>query len=245
MPLELQLALLGLGSFVTGILSGISGGGAGLVMVPLGIAVGLPPQVAVGTMKMAGLGSAFGGLSVFAKSGHIRKDIVKFMLPVVIVIGIATPFVFKAINAEVFQNIIGVLLIVLTPTLFLRKSMLKPSRKKQGLGYVLYSGILTLQALFSTGVGVLANFVLTLLLGTTKLEANATKRAVSACLVPLTFTGLLITGFVSLPHGFVLLIAGFLGTHIGSKIAVNKGESFVTYAMAILAVVSGVWLLVS
>lgn len=245
MGIELQILLLGLASFTTGILSGISGGGAGMVMVPLAIAIGLPPQTAVGTMKMAGLGSSLGGLSVFAKSGYIRKDILLVMIPIVIVIGVATPFIFQLLSGETFQKVIGLLLLLLTPTLFMRKTVQKPSKKKRGLGYVLLSGVLSLQALFGTGTGMLANFVFTLCFGTTKLEANATKRAITACLVPLTFIGLLVTGFVSLPHGLVLLAAGFAGTHIGSKIAVNKGESFVTYAMAIFAVLSGLWLLLS
>lgn len=245
MPVELQVLVLGLASFVVGILSGISGGGAGLVMMPLSIAVGLPPQTAVATMKMAGLGSAFGGLSVFVKSGHVRTDIVKIMAPIAIVIGLATPFIFKSIDAGLFQNMLGIILLVMAPTLFIKKKNLHPSKHKQGLGYVLYSGILSLQALFGAGVGTLANFVLTLLFGTTKLEANATKRAVTAILAPLTFTGLLVTGFVSLPHGLALLIGSFTGTHIGSKIAVKKGEDFVTYAMVILAIVSGIWLLAS
>lgn len=245
MPLELQLLVLGVASILTGILSGISGGGAGMVMVPLAIAVGLPPQTAVGTMKMAALGASVGGLSVFAKSGHIRKDILKVMIPIVIIVGVATPFIFQQINGEVFQKIIGVLMLLLVPTLFIPKGSLKPSRKKQGIGYVLYSGILMLQALFGAGMAMLANFVLMLLLGTSKLEANATKRAVTACLVPLTFTGLLITGFVSLPHGLVLLVAQFIGTHIGSKIAVKSSDKFITYAMAIIAGASGVWLLLA
>lgn len=216
-----------------------------MVMVPLAIAVGLPPQTAVGTMKMAGLGAAFGGLSVFAKSGHIRTDIFKIMAPIAVIIGLLTPFIFQQIDSTLFQNTLGIILLLIAPTLFIKKRDLQPSKRKKGLGYMLYSGVLTLQALFGTGVGSLANFILTLLLGTTKLEANATKRAVTAILVPLTFIGLLVTGFVSLPHGITLLIAMFIGTHIGSKIAVKKGENFVTYAMFILAVVSGIWLLAS
>jgi uncharacterized membrane protein YfcA len=245
MSLELQILILAATSFVTGILSGISGGGAGLVMVPLAIVVGLPPQTAVGTMKMAGLGASFGGLSVFARSGHIRKDIVKVMLPIVIVIGLATPFVFKTIDSDIFQKIIGTLLILMTPTLFIKRKNLKPSRGVKGIGYALYSGVMALQALFGTGVGTLATFVLTLIFGTTKIEANATKRAVTAVMVPITFVGLLIAGYVSLWHGLALMVAGFAGTHIGSHIAVKQGETLVSIAMATLAVISGVWLLLS
>lgn len=244
MTFELQLAILGLAGFVFGILSGISGGGAGLVMTPLAIAIGLPPQTAVATLKMAGLGAAFGGLTVFLKSGHIRKDILRVMVPIVVFIGLATPFVFKLIEGEIFQKIIGVLVLLLVPTLFIKKTATSsPSKRRRGLGFILYSLIMAIQALFSAGAGVLATFVLTLLFGTTKLEANATKRAVTAFMVPITFTGLLIAGFVSLPHGIVLLIAGFIGTHIGSKIALKKGEDFVTIATAIAASISGIWLL--
>lgn len=244
MTFELQLAILGLAGFVFGVLSGMSGGGAGLVLTPLAIAVGLPPQTAVGTMKMAALGAAFGGLSVFLKSGHIRRDILRVMIPVGVIIGLTAPFVFKLIEGEIFQKIIGVLVLLLVPTLFIKKTTTStPSKRRRGLGFALYSLIMAIQALFSAGAGVLATFVLTLLFGTTKLEANATKRAVTAFIVPITFTGLLIAGYVSLPHGAVLLMAGFIGTHIGSKIALKKGEDFVTYATAIAAAVSGIWLL--
>lgn len=244
MGFELQLAILGLAGFVFGILSGISGGGASLVMTPLAIAIGLPPQTAVATMKMAALGSGFGGLSVFLKSGYIRKDILRMMIPIGIIIGLATPFVFKLIEGEIFQKIIGILVLLLVPTLFIKKTMISfPSKRRRGLGVFLYSLIIALQALFSAGAGVLATFVLTLLFGTTKLEANATKRALMSFIVPITFTGLLIAGYVSLPHGIVLLVAGFIGTHIGSKIALKKGEDFVTHATAIAAAISGVWLL--
>jgi hypothetical protein len=37
----------------------------------------------------------------------------------------------------------------------------------------------------------------------------------------------------------------FIGTHIGSKIAIKKGDTFVTYAMAVVVGVSGLALLLS
>lgn len=243
MPLELQLLILGAVSFLAGIASGISGGGAGMVMVPLSIGVGLSPQVAVATMKMAGLGASFGGLSAFLKSGHVRRDIVKVMIPIAVGIGLVTPIIFSQIESETFQTILGFILLLIAPTLFVKSTGLRPSKKKQGVGYVVYSFFLSLQALFGTGVGALSTFALTLLLGTTKLEANATKRAVTSVMVPVTFLGLLIAGYVSIVHGILLFFTGFVGTHIGTKIALKKGEVFVTYAMVILSVVSGAWLL--
>ena len=62
--------------------------------------------------------------------------------------------------------------------------------------------------------------------------------------MPITFVGLLLTGYVSLIHGIPLLIASFIGTHIGSKIALKQGEEFVTYAMFIVALAGGIWVLI-
>ena len=109
-------------------------------------------------------------------------------------------------------------------------------------GYGAYSAVLTLQSIFGSGSGSLAMFVQTLLLGTTKLEANATKRAVNSVLTPITFIALLIGGYVVIGYGLVGMTAAFIGTHIGTKIAIKQGERFAAYALAIVGLISGVLL---
>lgn len=237
----LFIAMAGL---ISGGLSGASGGGGGMLMIPAFILVGLPPQIAVATGKMNGLGAAFGGLSAFAKTGLIRKDILKIMLPIAVLIGVATPFIFAAIDSRFFQFILGLILILLIPTLFIKKKTLAiPTKKHRIAGYASYSGVLTIQSLFGAGVGTLALYVLTLLFGTTKLEANATKRAVTAVLTPITFVALLFGGYISLVYGTIGLISVFVGTHIGTKIALNRGEKFVSIAMAVTIAIAGVILM--
>jgi len=73
------IAIVGL---ISGIVSGIGGGGGAMLMIPAFIFTGLPPQAAVATAKMSGIGGDFGGLIAFIKSGHIRKDILKIMIPI-------------------------------------------------------------------------------------------------------------------------------------------------------------------
>lgn len=242
----LPYIFIGIAGLISGILSGIGGGGGGMLMIPAFIFVGLPPQQAVATGKMNALGASFGGLAAFRKSGHIRKDILRVMIPVAIVVGLVTPFVFAVIDSQLFQVILGVILILLVPTLFIKKKKLAlPSKKHRVAGYTAYSGILTLQALFGSGVGSLALFVLTLLFGTSKIEANGTKRAVSAVLTPITFVALLLGGYVSLLYGIIGFASVFIGTNIGSKIALKKGDNFVAVAMAITVTLAGIALIVS
>ena len=68
----LPYIFIGIVGLLSGIMSGISGGGGATLMIPALIFTGLPPQVAVATAKMNGLGGDFGGLLTIIKSGHVR-----------------------------------------------------------------------------------------------------------------------------------------------------------------------------
>jgi uncharacterized protein len=231
---------------LSGIVSGISGGGGAILMIPAFIFTGLPPQVAVATAKLSGLGGDFGGLIGFVKSGHIRKDIIRIMIPVAIVVGLITPLIFAALESKIFQIALAVIMIALLPTLFMKNKPLKPpTRKHRSIGYILYSIVLFLQGIFSGGVGSLAIYVLALLFGTSKLETMATRRAVVAVLSPITLISLFIGGFVSVWLGIVGLIAAFIGTVIGTKIVLKRSDTFISIVMATTIFISSIALLVT
>jgi uncharacterized membrane protein YfcA len=237
------IAMVGL---IAGLFSGISGGGGAILMIPAYIFTGLPPQIAVATAKMSGLGGDFGGLSVFVKSGHLRKDILKVMIPIAAIIGLITPFVFAVVESRSFQIALAVMMIVMLPTLFIKKRTLTPpTRKHKFIGYSLYTGILFLQGIFSGATGSLAVYVLTLLLGASKLETMATRRAIVAVMGPIAFIALLIGGFVNIWFGLAALITTFIGTRIGSKIILKRSDTFVSVVMAITILISSIALLIT
>lgn len=237
------IAIVGL---ISGIVSGIGGGGGAMLMIPAFIFTGLPPQMAVATAKLSGLGGDFGGLVGFLKSGHIRKDIIKIMIPVAIVVGLIVPFVFAVVESQVFQIALAIIMIALLPTLFIKKKAIKPhTRKHRIIGFSLYSIVLFLQGIFSGGVGSLAVYVLKLLFGTSNIETMATRRVVVAVLSPVTLVALFIGGFVSPWLGLVGLVTAFVGTIIGTKIVLRRGEMFVSVVMAITILASSVVLLIS
>ena len=236
------IAIVGL---LSGIVSGIGGGGGAMLMIPAFIFTGLPPQVAVATAKMSGLGGDFGGLIAFAKSGHIRKDIIKVMIPIAVIIGLITPLVFTVVESKGFQIALAIFMILMLPTLFLKKKTIKPpTRKHKFAGYALYTCVLFLQGIFSGGVGSLAVYVLNLLFGTSKLETMATRRAVVAVMMPVSLVALFIGGFVNVWFGLAGLVTAYIGTHIGTKIVLKRGEAFVSVTMAITILVSSVLLLI-
>lgn len=237
------IALVGL---ISGILSGMTGGGGALIMIPAFIFSGLSPQMAVATAKLSGLGGDFGGLGAFIKSGHIRRDIIKVMIPIAIIIGLIVPFVFVVVANQSFQIALAIFMILMLPTLFLKKKTLqRPTRKHKLVGYFLYSAVLFLQGIFSGGVGSLAVYVLTLLFGASKIETLATRRAIVAVMSPITVLTLLIAGFVSIGFGLTALITQYVGTYIGTKIVLKRGEIFISIMMAIVILTSSVVLIVN
>lgn len=237
------IAIVGL---ISGIFSGITGGGGAMLMIPTFIFSGLPPQVAVATAKLSGLGGDFGGLAGFIKSGHIRRDIIRVMIPIAIIIGLITPLVLASVESGGFQIALAIFMILMLPTLFIKKKVIKPPTHKHKLfGYSLYTVVLFLQGIFSGGVGSLAVYVLNLLFGTTKLETMATRRAIVAVMSPIAVLALLITGFISVWLGLIGLVTQFIGTLIGTKIVLKRGELFATIAMAVAILISSVLLLVS
>ena len=238
------------GTFLVGIMSGMSGGGGGILLTPLYIFLGLTPQQAVATGKLNGIGAAFGGLSAFRKSKFIKWEVLKVMLPVAVVSGIAAPFVLTSIDSSIMQKILGVVMLLLAPTLLIKKSTkIKVSKRiaaiRKSAGYVAYSIVLFFQAIFGTGIGSLGIFALTLLLGASKLEANATRRAVTAVMAPIALIGMVGAGLVHFEYGIIGMIGAFIGTEIGTSIAIKKGEDWVGWVMAIPVVLSAVALLMN
>jgi uncharacterized membrane protein YfcA len=168
------------------------------------------------------------------------------MIPIAIIIGLITPLVFAAVESKEFQIALAIFMILMLPTLFIKKKTLKPpTRKHKFVGYSLYTCVLFLQGIFSGGVGSLAVYVLTLLFGTSKLETMATRRAIVAVLSPITVAALLIGGFVNVGFGLTGLATAFIGTHIGAKFVLKRGDTFVSIVMAITILISSVLLLIN
>lgn len=133
-----QLLVYGVVGFGMYILSGASGGGAGFVMTPLAILLGLSPNQAVSTGKINGLAVAVGSLGGLRKtSGKVSWLKITAIMVLAFVVGLFVPFVIKALENDSYRIILGVLLLLMIPVMRLKKMGIKPSRPslaKKGLG---------------------------------------------------------------------------------------------------------------
>ena len=233
-------------ALIASIISGIGGGGAGFIMIPYYILIGMSPAQAVSTGKFGGLGMAIGSVSAFRGKGLIHKRLLYSLILITVCVSVLAGLLIPAINEEVFQKIIGGLLIALTPTLFIKKQAKRfTSQSKPALIflYLAYTSVVLLQAMFGTGLGMLVSLLFIFGFGLRPLEASATKRSVQ--LIQAAIVGIITAfqGLVLLWFAAAAMAGSLIGSHIGAKIAIKGGDGIVRVFLAIIMLGSGVALL--
>jgi uncharacterized membrane protein YfcA len=234
-------------ALLSSILSGMSGGGGGFVMTPFFLLIGLSPQQIAANASVAGLG--LGSSSLLAMRGQKLLD-TKFLWPLAALTLVSTVlamFVLPQVHGDSFQTVIGFLLIVLAPTLFIRKARFQPgerSRRSIWLGYAAYAAILFASSLGS-GVATLLFLPMMFLMGLGALQAGAIRRVLMVMNALIAFCFVLPQGFIVWGYALASLAGCYIGGYIGTKIALRKGDQFVKYALAAVMVASGLALLFS
>lgn len=232
-------------AFLSSIVSGMSGGGGGFIMTPYFLLIGFSPQQIVGGASVASLG--LGGSSLMAMRGQrlINRQFLWPLAAITLVMTLLAMCILPKIENGAFQVAIGVLLIVLAPTLFIQKASFQPGVRSQRsilCGYLLYALILFAGALGS-GLATLLFLPLLFLMGMSALEANATRRTLALLQSIIMFCVVLPQGFIVWGHALASLAGCWMGGHIGTKVALKKGDRFVKIGLAMVMVVSGVVLL--
>jgi uncharacterized membrane protein YfcA len=230
------------------ILSGISGGGGGFITMPYFIFIGLSPAQALATAKMGGIGTAFGSIAAIKGKGLVHRKLVVPFMSITIVCAFVSAWLIPQIDAVLFQRIIGVVLILLMPSLFIKKAAFQPGERSKAwvtAGFMFYAVFSFMQTLVGTGMGSILVLILMFLFGLTALEANATKRVAQSSQAIILFVLLTFQGLVVFAHGVAGLIGSLIGSHIGTKFAIKKGNTFVKYVLASTMIISGIILILT
>lgn len=238
-------------TFVVGvlasILSGIAGGGGGLISAPFFILIGLPPQVAVATTKFGALGLTLGALAKFRQTEHVRKEHVIYLSILSVAAALIGSRLLLASGDALIEKLVGVMMLAAIPFLFMRNMGMvrtQPARLRQTVGYVLYFSILVLQAAFGAGVGMTLMIVMMGLMGFTALEASATRRIPGFLLAAVALGVYMFSDVVYYGHGLAMLAGMLVGGYIGTHIAIKQGNQFVKAVFAVVVAVLGVKLLI-
>ena len=244
-----QLVIYGAASLGMSVFSGIAGGGAGFIMTPLAIFLGLTPAQAVSSGKFNGLATTIGSLSSLrVKNGRISKRRIAIVMALALVVGLLVPYVIRAFNSNFYRITLGLMILVMIPIMMHKKigrETRSPSNLQRGLGGALLTGALFLQGAFSGGLGSLVNVVLMGMLGQTANEAHITKRWSQLILNITIIFGVLADHFIVWPVVAVATCTNLVGSYVGGRIATRKGDAFAVNVLLALMVLSGLFLIAS
>lgn len=228
--ITMLLFLMGAG-FVAAFVDSVVGGG-GLISLPAFLLAGLPPTMALGTNKMAGVMGTMTSTITFFRSGKIDLALVRYLFPLAL-LGSALGVVVVQLIPPQFLKPILVVMLLLVGIYSLCKRDFGAVSTYRGMNRkkAILSGLLALiigfyDGFFGPGAGTFFLFGF-LMLGFDYVVAAGNARALNlasnfAAMVSFAFSGL-INYYYSIPVGLAMIA----GAWVGSRLAIRRGVTYV------------------
>jgi len=226
--------IIALITFTTGLVAGVLNtiaGGGGLITVPVLLAVGLPPQFALGTNKFQASIGSFTSTWYFVRKGVVRLGEIKWGLLLTAIGAVIGSWTVQQIHSDLLADVIPFFLLsiavysVFSPSLGLRDGQPKMSEKKFyaifGFGFGFYDGF------FGPGVGTFWAMAFVLLLGYNLMKATAFTKVMNFTSNLVSFFMFWYGGFVLFGSGVAMAVGQMIGSQIGSVLVLKKGTNFI------------------
>ena len=230
--------------FAVGFINTVAGGGT-LLSLPVLIFLGLPPNVANGTNRVAIVIQ-----TAFATAGFKSKGVTTFpfnaylgasaLLGAIIGASIAVD-----IDGAVFNKILAVimiaviLIIVFKPKINLKDVHERLTGKYLWLGMLAFFFFGIYGGFINAGLGFIIILFLHFFNHMSLVRANATKVAVVCIYTLSALVVFILNDKVNWAVGFVLAIGNGAGAWIASRISVNKGDGFIkTFLLVVVAIMA-------
>jgi uncharacterized membrane protein YfcA len=241
MPEPLTLLLLITAAFFAGLIDAIAGGG-GLITVPALMAIGLPPQVALGTNKLQASFGSGSAMLHFVRSGTVKlSDCLAGIFWTAVGAGTGV-LAIQRLDPAILRQLVPWMLVIiaaytlLTPKLGTEDIHARISSKifypLFGLAIGFYDGF------FGPGTGSFWAMGFVLLLGYSLVRATAHTKVMNFTSNIVALGIFLTAGQVQMLAGLLMGVAQFIGARIGAKLVIKKGAKFIrpVFIIIVLAI---------
>ena len=245
--MDLLIPLTFVITLLSTILSGMAGVGGGLIMQPYWLLIGLSPAQAAGNASFLSLGIGVGSLTAFRKTNYLsgHKKLIIILTGITVVASVIGALLLPRFEADSFKPLLAVLTIAALPLLFMKKKKFSFSKKSERLFIVLFSILAIAGSItFSSTFWILIAILLPTLLNITILQSTVIRRVLGLVQASILFVLLAINGYLVLTYAIAGIIGAIIGSYIGTRVAIAKGDKFARYALAFMAFVSAVALLI-
>lgn len=230
--------------FAVGFINTVAGGGT-LLSLPVLIFLGLPPNVANGTNRVAILIQ-----TAFATAGFKSKGVTTFPFNTYLGVSALLGAIIGAsiavdIDGAVFNKILAVimiaviLIIVFKPKINLKDVHERITGKYLWLGMLAFFFFGIYGGFINAGLGFIIILFLHFFNHMSLVRANATKVAVVCIYTLSALVVFILNDKVNWAVGFVLAIGNATGAWIASRVSVNKGDGFIkTFLLVVVGIMA-------
>lgn len=225
-----------------------SGGGAFLT-IPALIFLGLAPQIAIATNRVATFGLVLGRFPIMRNKLHIGKKIPAFLILIETIGVYIGASILVSIDPAILFDLVGVIIILgAVFTYFSHKGLKEKSKKEITKKDVAITSFLLFflgiySGFFGPGAGTFGKIIMTNFLGLSFVQTVAFgtySKMVSTIVAAYVFIS---AGLVDFNLALILGLGILVGSYFASKLAIEKGNVFVKHAFIFLAIIFGVYFL--
>jgi len=215
---------------VAGLVDSIAGGG-GLITLPVALALGMPPKIALGTNKFQASFGSFTAAYYYVK--HKVVDLPRVRAGVVFtLVGAAVgTWAVQQMGSELLSRIIPFLLmaIVVYTVVTPRFGETETIPRMPVLSFLLLSGISLgfYDGFFGPGVGSLWAMAIVLGLGTNLTRATGITKVMNFTSNIVSLLLFLVGGYVWFAAGIAMAIGQVAGARMGSRLVITRGASII------------------
>jgi len=239
----IELAIIFSITLLVRLISVNTGGGA-LILLPLLMFFGLSPSEAIATNR-AGALSYLLSIIRFHKSKQVKWRLgFSLLIPNLIGVILGTILVVH-IDQSLFEKIIGIVMLVGLPLLFLKDKIglkeIKLTKKRFIIGL-----FLSFIAGFLGGLvaltGIWFNYVY-LFLGLTFLQTAGTKKVASLITVPVSVVIFIFTDLINWPMMLAMFLGSAIGAWVGAGLGLKVGNFWIKRLFVVVVIVSAIKIL--
>ncbi|WCK53547.1 TSUP family transporter [Aneurinibacillus sp. Ricciae_BoGa-3] len=222
--------LLGAG-FIASFIDSVVGGG-GLISTPALLITGLPSSVVLGTNKLASTMSSLTSTLSFMRSGKITFRLVLKLFPLSLIGSALGAYTVKQIPPEFLKPLVIILLVIVTIYTLTKKDWGKQSTYKgltTKVAYLTALAALTLgfyDGFFGPGTGSFLLFAF-LMIGFDFVSAAGNAKVLNFGSNIAGLATFMALGCVNYTYGILMGLAMVLGALVGSRVAIQKGSTYV------------------
>lgn len=236
-------------SFIAGFVDAVAGGG-GLILMPSLLVAGIPPQLALGTNKFAGMSGTATALINFSRGKMVIWKIAGVGLAFSLIGSVLGTRAILYFNQATAAKIILYLLPVAAIVTFLPKKQIKTSSTAlTPLNLYLHVPAVCLaigfyDGFFGPGTGTFLILGFYIFLGLHLINASAVAKVFNLASNVGSFFTFLFAHKVLFGVGVPIALANITGGYLGSRLAIKNGQGFIKTFLVIVFIILFVTLLV-